>query len=80
MNEADICRKYVGPKLQAAGWDTGPHSIAEHRTFTDGRIVVAGSSPRCLAGRRADYLLRFTRDIPIAVVGAKQIAPCPLST
>jgi dCTP deaminase len=26
-------------KLQAAGWDIEPHSIAEQRTFTDGRII-----------------------------------------
>ncbi|WP_242370604.1 EcoAI/FtnUII family type I restriction enzme subunit R [Anaeromyxobacter sp. SG26] len=71
MNEADTCRKYVVPKLQAAGWDADPHSIAEQRTFTDGRIVVAGSKPRRLAGKRADYLLRYTRDVPIAVVEAK---------
>jgi hypothetical protein len=31
--EADTCRQYVVPKLQAAGWDTEPHSIAEQRTF-----------------------------------------------
>jgi type I restriction enzyme, R subunit len=71
MNEADTCRKYVVPQLQVAGWDTDPHSIAEQRSFTDGRIVVAGTKPRRLAGKRADYLLRYTRDVPIAVVEAK---------
>jgi len=34
--EADTCRKYVVPKLLAAGWDDDPHSIAEQRTITDG--------------------------------------------
>jgi type I site-specific restriction endonuclease len=29
--EADTCRKLVTPKLQAAGWDTDSHSIAEQR-------------------------------------------------
>jgi len=29
--EADTCRLYVVPKLQAAGWDAEPHSIAEQR-------------------------------------------------
>ena len=42
--EADTCRKLITPKLQAAGWDNEPHSIAEQRTFTDGRIVVRGTS------------------------------------
>jgi len=26
-NEADTCRKYVVPKLQAAGWEDEPHRI-----------------------------------------------------
>jgi type I restriction enzyme, R subunit len=41
--EADTCRQYVVPKLQGAGWDSERHSIAEQRSFTDGRIVVAGT-------------------------------------
>lgn len=40
-SEADTCREYVTPKLVTVGWDTEPHSLAEQRTFTDGRIVVA---------------------------------------
>ena len=34
MNEADTCRIYVVPKLQAAGWDAAPHRINEQATFT----------------------------------------------
>lgn len=71
MNEADTCRTYVVPRLQAAGWDIAPHSITEQRSFTDGRIVVAGSKTARRRQKRADYLLRYTRDIPIAVVEAK---------
>ena len=70
-NEADTCRKYVVPKLQAAGWDTEPHAIAEQRTFTDGRIIVAGGKVRRGEQKRADYLLRYRRDFSIAVVEAK---------
>ena len=29
-------------ELQAAGWDGEPHSIAEQRTITDGRVVPVG--------------------------------------
>ena len=39
--EADTCRKFVLPKLYAAGWDDD--QIREQRTFTDGRILVAGT-------------------------------------
>ncbi len=42
-NEADTCRKFVVPKLQAAGWDSDSHSIAEQRHFTAGRIIVRGN-------------------------------------
>ena len=69
--EADTCRKLVVPKLQAAGWDNDPHSIAEQRYFTAGRIVAQGQTARRRPGKRADYLLRYTRDLPLAVVEAK---------
>lgn len=71
MNEADTCRKYVVPKLQAAGWDDRPHAINEQRTFTDGRVVFVGGKARRGKQKRADYLLRFSPDFPIAVVEAK---------
>jgi type I restriction enzyme R subunit len=71
LNEADTCRRFVVPKLLAAGWDNEPHSIAEQRTFTDGRIVIIGDRVRRLPGKRADYLLRYRRDLPLAVVEAK---------
>lgn len=71
MTEADTCRKYVVPKLVDAGWDTEPHSFTEQKTFTDGRIVIAGSKVRRRPQKRADYLLRYTRDMMIAVVEAK---------
>jgi type I restriction enzyme, R subunit len=71
MNEADTCRRLIVPKLQAAGWETEPHRINEQVTFTDGRIVVAGRKARRRPGKRADYILRFSPDMPIAVVEAK---------
>jgi len=70
-NEADTCRKYVVPLLQSAGWDREPHSIAEQRTITDGRIVPLGKGFVRKAPKRVDYLLRYTRDFPLAVVEAK---------
>ncbi|MFO1002010.1 MAG: hypothetical protein U0936_16880 [Planctomycetaceae bacterium] len=69
--EADTCRTLITPKLQAAGWEDDPHSIAEQRTFTDGRIILRGNTATRRRGMRPDYLLRYTRDFPIAVVEAK---------
>src|SRR5207237_1405087 len=71
MNEADTCRKLVRPKLEAAGWDTPPRSYSEQTSFTDGRIVVPGGKPRRLNKKFSDFLLRYTRDITLAVVEAK---------
>ena len=71
LTEADTCRKFVLPKLLAAGWDSEPHSIAEQRTFTDGRIFVVGNKTGRRKQKRADYILRYTRDIALAVVEAK---------
>ena len=71
MTEADTCRKFVVPLLQEAGWDNDPHSITEQRYFTAGRIVSQGPTARRRPGKRADYLLRYTRDLPLAVVEAK---------
>ena len=71
MTEADTCRKFVVPLLQKADWDNYPHSIAEQRYFTAGRIVAQGQTARRRPGKRADYLLRYTRDLPLAVVEAK---------
>ena len=70
-NEELTCRSYVVPQLQSAGWETPPHAIVEQYQFTDGRIMVAGRTVRRKQGRRADYLLRYTPDFPIAVVEAK---------
>jgi type I restriction enzyme, R subunit len=73
LNEADTCRKYVLPKLQNAGWENEPHSIAEQRTITDGRIVPVGKGFVRKPPKRVDYLLRYTRDFPLAVIEAKAI-------
>lgn len=69
-NEADTCRKYVLPKLRAAGW-TDDDQIGEQITFTDGRILVSGRTARRGKPKRADYLLRYLYDFPLAVIEAK---------
>jgi type I restriction enzyme R subunit len=76
-NEADTCRRYVVPRLQAAGWDSDPHRINEQVTFTDGRIIVAGRRGRRRPGKRADYILRYRPDFAIAVVEAKPTYATP---
>jgi type I restriction enzyme, R subunit len=69
INEADTCRKYILPKLYAAGWNDD--QISEQKSFTDGRILVVGNKARRRPSKRADYLLRYARDFMLAVVEAK---------
>ena len=71
MTEADTCRKFVVPALQKAGWDDDPHSIAEQRTITDGRIVPVGKGFVRKPPKRADFLLYYQRGYPLGVVEAK---------
>src|SRR5258708_10610550 len=69
LNEADTCRTYVLPKLYRAGWEDP--QISEQKSFTDGRIMLVGNRAIRRPQKRADYLLRYRRDFPIAVVEAK---------
>jgi type I restriction enzyme, R subunit len=73
MTEADTCRELVTPKLTNAGWGNAPHVIGEQRTFTNGRIIVTGGRVRRGKQKRADYLLYYRRDYPLAVVEAKEL-------
>jgi type I restriction enzyme, R subunit len=77
LSEADTCRLYVAPKLQAAGWDQEPYLLREQVTFTDGRIIVVGGRARRRPGKRADYLLCYRPDFSLAVVEAKAFYRSP---
>ena len=69
LTEADTCRTYVTKALYAAGWSDD--QIAEQHAFTDGRIIVAGEREKRGKRKIADYVLRYHRDLPLAVVEAK---------
>jgi type I restriction enzyme R subunit len=45
--------------------------FVEQWTFTDGRIVVTGRNVARKPQKRADYILRYSRDVALAVVEAK---------
>lgn len=70
LSERDICSKYITPALQAAGWDL-QQQIREELTFTAGQILVQGKSIKRGQVRRADYVLYYKPNIPIAVIEAK---------
>lgn len=69
--EADTCRKYVVPRLQAAGWDSDPYSIAEQRTITDGRVVPVGKGYRSFLGVGGELEAGYTpEDFACGIIGA----------
>ena len=74
ITEADTCREFVTPRLVEAGWGAAPRSIGEQRSFTNGRIIVAGGKVRRGKAETPDYLLYYRRDYPLAVVEARKSA------
>lgn len=70
LSERDICSKYITPAILKAGWDL--HSqIREEVSFTKGRIIVRGKLHSRGEQKRADYILYYKSNIPIAVIEAK---------
>ena len=70
LSERDICTKYITPAITAAGWDL--HSqIREEVSFTKGRIIVRGKLHTRGEQKRADYILYYKSNIPLAVIEAK---------
>lgn len=70
LSERDICTKFITPNLVTAGWDIDDQ-IREEVSFTDGRIYVRGKIHARGEKKRADYILYYKRNIPIAVIEAK---------
>ncbi len=70
LSERDICSKFITPAILEAGWDL--HSqIREEVSFTKGRIIVRGKLHSRGEQKRADYVLYYKSNIPIAVIEAK---------
>ncbi len=70
LSERDICTKYINPALEKAGWDMQTQ-VREEVSFTDGRIFVKGSLTSRGKRKRADYILYYKPNIPIAIIEAK---------
>ena len=70
LSERDICTKFITPALRKAGWDEMAQ-IREEVSFTRGRIIVRGKLVSRGKGKRADYILYYKPNIPIALIEAK---------
>ncbi len=70
LSERDICTKFITPALESAGWDL-QKQVREEVSFTDGRIYVKGNLSVRGKRKRADYILYYKPNIPVAVIEAK---------
>lgn len=70
LSERDICTKFITPALKRSGWDEMTQ-IREEVSFTKGRIIVRGKLVSRGKAKRADYILYFKPNIPLALVEAK---------
>jgi type I restriction enzyme R subunit len=70
LSERDICTKYITPAITQAGWDIH-RQIREEVSFTAGRVIVRGKLHTRGQKKRADYVLYYKPNIPIALIEAK---------
>ena len=70
LSERDICTKYITPAIEKSGWNKHTQ-VFEEVSFTDGKIYVRGKLTARGERKRADYILYYKPNIPIAVIEAK---------
>ena len=70
LTERDICTKFILPAVKRAGWDE-MLQVREEVYFTKGRIIVRGKLVTRGKAKRADYVLYYKPNIPIALIEAK---------
>jgi len=70
LSERDICTKFITPALEKAGWDKHLQFL-EEVSITDGKILVKGNLTARGPVKRADYILFYKPNIPIAIIEAK---------
>ena len=70
FSERDICTKYITPALERSGWDIATQ-IREEFALTNGRVLVRGNLHTRAKNKRADYVLFYKPNIPIAIIEAK---------
>ncbi|MBQ4645838.1 MAG: DEAD/DEAH box helicase family protein [Candidatus Gastranaerophilales bacterium] len=70
LSERDICTKFITPAIVEAGWDRNTQ-IREEVSFTAGKVIVRGKLVSRGKQKRADYILYYKNNIPIAIIEAK---------
>jgi type I restriction enzyme R subunit len=73
LTEADIRTKFITPALVGENGDKWNvmTQIREEVYFTKGRVIVRGKTVKRGEAKKADYLLSYKPNLPLAVVEAK---------
>jgi type I restriction enzyme R subunit len=69
LSEEDIKARYITPAVTNAGWDL--EQIRFEYAFTAGRIIVQGNITTRGNRKRADYVLFYKSNLPLAIIEAK---------
>jgi type I restriction enzyme R subunit len=69
LTEEDIKFRYITPAIEKAGWLK--KQIKMEQSFTDGRVILHGNKTLRGKKKRADYILYYKSNFPLAVVEAK---------
>ena len=70
LSERDIISKCILPAIEQSGWNMQTQ-MKEEVSFTDGRIFVKGRKTKRGIRKRADIILYYKANIPVAVIEAK---------
>lgn len=70
LSERDICTKFITPAIEKSTWNKHTQILEEY-PFTDGKIYVKGKLTARGEQKRADYILYYKPNIPIAIIEAK---------
>lgn len=71
LTERDVITKSVLPALEKSGWNIQTQ-IFEEFTFTDGKITIVNSKPKRGERKRADIVLFYKPNIPLAIIEVKK--------
>lgn len=71
MTEEEVKLNYITPAIEEAGWSKTKKQIRMEYPITAGKIVVRGNVAKRLPKKKADYVLFYKENLPLAVVEAK---------
>ena len=69
MTEEEVKLNYITPAIENAGWEK--KQIRMEYSINAGKIVVRGNVAKRLQNKKADYVLFYKENLPLAVIEAK---------